>query len=503
MKYLRRFFYLLIGLLVLVALLLVWATQFAPARFRVNIPIQSIIGGIEADEQQVKQRLTAPPGFTISLYASGVTNARVLRFSQTGDLLVSTPRNGQIILLERDANGDGQADGLRVLIEGLNRPHGIDFYQNWLYIAESHGFGRIRFDHQKGETIGDYQPLVTDIPDTGNHWTRTIRIGPDQKVYLSIGSSCNVCEESDSRRGTISRYELDGSGFEIFASGLRNSVGFDWSPFDSQIYATDNGRDLLGDDFPPDELNRVEQGKFYGWPYAHGNRVADPEFGPGNADIIGQSTTPVHAFRAHNAPLGMEFLTAKTLPEQYQNIALVALHGSWNRTTKDGYKVVSLKWHVDGTIREENFVTGFEQDGHVIGRPADVRQGPDGAIYISDDFANAVYRVSWDEKPRTATIEPMNTLPLRSHTQLDTNNTQTDADYRAGQQLYQQYPCAECHESDRQETATTTIGLNGLAGRYDLDSMQQFLQTPTPPMPTFPLSSNQRRQLATYLLIKY
>lgn len=500
MKYLRRFFYLLIGLFVLMALLLVWATQFAPARFRVNIPVQSILGGIEADEQQVKQRLTAPPGFTISLYASGVTNARVLRFSQTGDLLVSTPRNGQIVLLERDANGDGQADGSRVLIEGLNRPHGIDFYQNWLYIAESNGFGRIRFDHQKGQTIGDYQPLVTDIPDTGNHWTRTIRIGPDQKVYLSIGSSCNVCEESDSRRGTISRYELDGSGFEIFASGLRNSVGFDWSPVDGKIYATDNGRDLLGDDFPPDELNRVEPGKFYGWPYAHGDRVADPEFGQGNADIIGKSTMPAHAFRAHNAPLGMEFLTAKTLPEQYQNIALVALHGSWNRTSKDGYKVVSLNWNVDGTIREENFVTGFEQDGHVIGRPADVRQGSDGAIYISDDFANAVYRVAWNETPGVTNIEPMNTKPMLSSTQLNINNTQTSADYQAGQLLYQQHPCAECHDSASQQTA---IPLKGLSTRYDLASLQQLLQTPTPPMPSFSLSSDQRRQLATYLLIKH
>ncbi|MDF1643653.1 MAG: PQQ-dependent sugar dehydrogenase [Pseudomonadales bacterium] len=500
MKFLRRFFYLMLGLFVLLALLAVWATQLAPDRFRVNIPIQSITGGIEADEQQVKQRITAPPGFTVSLFASGVTNARVLRFSQTGDLLVSTPRNGQIILLQRDTNGDGQADGSRVLIDGLNRPHGIDFYQDWLYIAESHGFGRIRFDHQKGQTIGDYQPLVTDIPDTGNHWTRTIRIGPDQKVYLSIGSSCNVCEESDPRRGTISRYKLDGSGFEIFASGLRNSVGFDWSPVDGQIYATDNGRDLLGDDFPPDELNRVEQGKIYGWPYAHGDRVADPEFGPGNADIIEQSTIPTHAFRAHNAPLGMEFLTAKALPVQYQNIALVALHGSWNRTNKDGYKVVSLTWNVDDTITEESFVTGFEQDGHVIGRPADVRQGPDGAIYISDDFANAVYRVAWNKTPSVTSIEPTNTKPMLSSTQLNVNNKQIDADYRAGQQLYQQYPCAECHESDRQQTP---IGLNGLADRHDLASMQQLLQTPTPPMPTFPLSADQRRQLATYLLIKY
>ena len=500
MKLLRRFLYVLIGLSLLLALLLVWATQFAPARFRVNIPIQSIFGGIEANEQKIKQQLSAPRGFTISLYAGGITNARVLRFTNTGDLLVSTPRSGQIILLKRDANRDGQSDGSRVLIDGLNRPHGIDFYDDWLYIAESNGFGRIRFDHQKGITIGDYQPLVTDIPDTGNHWTRTIRIGPDHKVYLSVGSSCNVCEESDPRRAAMLRYELDGSGFEIFASGLRNSVGFDWSPIDGHIYATDNGRDLLGDDFPPDELNRVEQGKFYGWPYAHGNRVADPEFGIGQNKTIKQSTPPAHNFRAHNAPLGMEFLTSKTLPAEYRNIALVALHGSWNRTTKDGYKVVSLHWNIDGEIEEKDFVTGFEHKGQVIGRPADVRQGPDGAIYISDDFANAVYRVAWNETQGTGKLDPIDTDSSIKAAQLDINNPKTKTDYQAGKLLYQQHPCADCHESNQQQNL---IELVGLSNRYNLDSMQLLLKTPTPPMPTFSLNTEQRRQLATYLLIKF
>ncbi|MBV1914449.1 MAG: PQQ-dependent sugar dehydrogenase [Pseudomonadales bacterium] len=503
MKFLRRFFYLLIGLSVLLALLLVWATQFAPARFRVNIPIQSIFGGIEADEQQLKQRLSAPPGFSVSLYAGGITNARVLRFTEAGDLLVSTPRNGEIILLERDTDGDGQADATRVLIDGLNRPHGIDFYGDWLYIAESNGFGRIRFDHQTGQTIGEYQPLVSDIPDNGNHWTRTIRIGPDHKIYLSVGSSCNVCEEPDPERATMLRYELDGSGFEIFASGLRNSVGFDWSPIDGHIYATDNGRDLLGDDFPPDELNRVEQGQFYGWPYAHGDRVADPDFGPGNSDKIERSTAPVHAFRAHNAPLGMEFLTSKHLPEQYQNIALVALHGSWNRTTKDGYKVVSLHWNSDGSVEERGFVTGFEGSGHVIGRPADVRQGPNGDIYISDDFANAIYRVSWNENRNLKEIEPTNTQlqqPIFEKSQLNLADPQVNTDYQAGKILYQQNPCAECHDSSSQATA---IPLKNLANRYNLAAMQQLLKTPTPPMPSFEFTLDQRRQLATYLLLEY
>jgi glucose/arabinose dehydrogenase len=189
------------------------------------------------------------------------------------------------------------------------------------------------------------------------------------------------------------RLRPDGSGAEIYATGLRNSVGFDWAPWDGALYATDNGRDLLGDDFPPDELNRIEQGRFYGWPYVNGFGVADPDVG---GEYAGDPvpTHPVHGFRPHNAPLGIHFVRAAKLPAGYERTALVALHGSWNRRAPDGYKVVALRWRDDGTIEESDFLTGFLNGDGIIGRPAFVTEGPDGAIYVSDDYAGVVYRVS-------------------------------------------------------------------------------------------------------------
>ncbi len=204
-----------------------------------------------------------------------------------------------------------------------------------------------------------------------------------------------VCEEKDPRRAAILRYRPDGTGEEIYATGLRNAVGFDWRPGSGELYATDNGRDLLGDDFPPCELNRIVKGGFYGWPYANGDRVKDPDYGDGQGDRVRASIPPVHAFRAHNAPLGITFVRGQGVPPAYRHAALVALHGSWNRTRKDGYKVVSLHWREKGGIEERDFAVGFEVDGNVIGRPVDVVEGPDGAFYISDDYASAVYRVAF------------------------------------------------------------------------------------------------------------
>ncbi len=167
---------------------------------------------------------------------------------------------------------------------------------------------------RRATTSGAFERVVTGLPGGGNHWTRTLRFGPDGWMYVSIGSSCNVCVEKDGRRAALMRFRPDGSGEEVFATGLRNSVGFDWRPEDGQIYATDNGRDLLGDDFPPCELNRVEKGGFYGWPVANGDRVPDPDFGKGQEARIAASIPPVHGFRAHNAPLGMTFLRSRGVP---------------------------------------------------------------------------------------------------------------------------------------------------------------------------------------------
>ena len=375
------------------------ACALLPERWAVNAPIGHLLFGSGAKpppKASFGSRIRAPEGFTIGIYAEGLPSARLLRFTPSGDLLVSLPRHGRIELLERDRDGDGRADGRRVLLDGLNRPHGLDFYRDWLYVAEGDGVGRILFDADTGSARGAYEDGVVDLPVGGNHWTRSVRFGPDGWMYVSIGSSCNVCEEKDPRRAAIVRYRPDGSGEQIYATGLRNAVGFDWQPRTGRLYATDNGRDLLGDDFPPCELDHVVKGGFYGWPYANGNRVPDPDYGAGHDDRIRASIPPAHGFRAHNAPLGITFVRGQQAPPAYRGAALVALHGSWNRTQKDGYKVVSLHWRGDGRIEERDFVVGFEEDEDVIGRPVDVAEGPDGAFYVSDDYAGAVYRVAWD-----------------------------------------------------------------------------------------------------------
>jgi glucose/arabinose dehydrogenase len=341
----------------------------------------------------VAERLAAPDGMRVQVYSADVPLARVMLFTPDGDLIVSRSRAGIVSLLERDRNADGTADGHRVLLENLDGPHGLALHDGWLYIAERTAIRRVRFDSTTGTTSGAFEPVLIGLTTDGFHQTKTIGIGPDGWLYLAHGSSCNACVEKDPRRATVMRLRPDGSGAEIYATGLRNSVGFDWAPWDGALYATDNGRDLLGDDFPPDELNRIEQGRFYGWPYVNGFGVADPDVG---GEYAGDPvpTHPVHGFRPHNAPLGIHFVRAAKLPAGYERTALVALHGSWNRRAPDGYKVVALRWRDDGTIEESDFLTGFLNGDGIIGRPAFVTEGPDGAIYVSDDYAGVVYRVS-------------------------------------------------------------------------------------------------------------
>ena len=368
-----------------------------PEEYAFNAPLAHTIfgsGTSAPDESVIDARIRPPEGFRVRLYAEDIPNARFLRFTPSGDLLVSQPRRDQILLLHRDDDGDGRPDGRQVLLDDLVLPHGMDFHEGWLYVAETNAIGRIRFNASERSLSGDFERIVTGLPSGGHHWSRAVRIGPDGAMYVTVGSSCNVCEEEDARRAAMLRYAPDGSGEEIYATGLRNAAGFDWRPETGELFATDNGRDLLGDDFPPCELNRIEPGGFYGWPYANGDNVMDPDLGAGQTERIAAAIEPSHGFHAHNAPLGITFVRGNTSPA-YRGAALVALHGSWNRTRKDGYKVVSLHWAPDGSISERDFLVGFEKDEDVIGRPVDVAEGPDGAFYVSDDYAGAIYRVEW------------------------------------------------------------------------------------------------------------
>lgn len=387
----KAFWYVVLPALLFVVL----AQRFG--HLTVNFPLKSVLGGaVSPAEEALRQRISLPPGFSLTVYAADLPGARMLRFTRTGDLLVSQPNGGAVVLLEKDADGDGHPDGRRQLLTGLSRPHGLDLWNGWLYVAETYGVVRVRYDAAQRQTSGAPETVVSGIPGGGNHWSRTLKFGPDGGMYVSVGSSCNVCIEDDPLRATLLRFEPDGTRREIYATGLRNTVGFDWRPGTRELYGTDNGRDLLGDDFPPCELNRIEKGGFYGWPYANGNRVPDPDYGRGHEADIQRSIPPAHEFRAHVAPLGMVFLKDAGLPQDYRGAALIALHGSWNRSKKQGYEVVSLHFGSNGRIAERPFMTGFNIDEDVIGRPVDVAEGPDGAIYVSDDYAGAIYRVRYE-----------------------------------------------------------------------------------------------------------
>ena len=473
-----------------------------PARFAVNVPLaHALLGRTESPpaEAVMARRLHTPPGFGLSRWAEGLPNVRLLRPLASGALLASLPREGRVVLVEADADADGRSDGTRTLLEGLNRPHGLDLHDGYLYVAEGDGVGRVRFDPTAGALEGRYQRVVDGLPAGGNHWTRTVRFGPDGMMYVSVGSSCNACVEKDPRRAAVLRFRADGSGAEVFATGLRNSVGLDFHPLTGELYATDNGRDLLGDDFPPCELNRVVQGGFYGWPFANGDRVVDPDHG--DAARAAASIPPLHGFRAHNAPLGITFVRGDSVPDDYRGAALVALHGSWNRSRKDGYKVVSLHWDAQGRIAERDFLWGFLEDEDVIGRPVDVAEGGDGAFYVSDDYSGSIYRVAYGDGPqgelpaaRAGAGRPgaadLARLP----------EPEVAARAARGQALYESSRCAGCHDPRRATPGVVVRPLAGLGRRYSLAALEAYLAAPNPPMPAYPLSAEQRRDLAVYLL---
>ena len=492
----------LIGLVIVVVLLasvplfLLATGTIDSTSFRMALNVMAGLSGPGANAQKVEQHYQVPRGFKLQLYAGDLPRARFLRFTPAGDLLVSRPHAGDIMLLRRDADGDGRPDGVEPLLEGLKRPLGMDFAGEWLYIAETNRISRVRFDSDKGTLEGALQTVAEGFTDNGNHSSKTIRFGPDGLLYLAQGSSCNICEEEDTRRATMMRFQPDGSAPEIIATGLRNSVGFDWAPWSGELYATDNGRDLLGDDFPPCELNRIAQGRFYGWPFFNGDNIPDPDMGADPLAEQRQPTAPAHGFRAHNAPLGITFIDAGGWPAQFQRSALVALHGSWNRSEPDGYKVVSLHWTADG-IEERDFLTGFNLDGEISGRPVDVAQGPDGAIYISDDYAGAIYRLSRGDAAGSARSGTVMPAASRLDTQAPAWLEGADLESMAagGAALYQRYGCASCHEQGENPKL-----LSGLSQRLGYNAVMEVLRAPQSPMPVYPLSETEQRELSVYLL---
>ena len=494
-------------LIVLLALALVFVWVAIP----LNVPWRSLFqqaGALPAwldpppmSAEQVQGRLTVPEGYGVSLFATGIPDVRMLRVTAVGDVLVSTPRDGQVILLEADRNGDGMSDGQRVLLEGLTRPNGLELAGGYLYVAEEDGIGRIAFNPQVGAVNGSYQRIIDGLPRGGNHWKKTIRMGPDGLLYVSVGSSCNVCVENDPRRAALLRYTADGDFVDVFASGLRNSAGFDWVPGSGTLYATDNGRDLLGDDFPPCELNMIIEGGFYGWPFANGSRVPDPDFGGDQQEAIKTSLPPAYEFRAHNAPLGIVFLRHERHLPGYRGAAVVALHGSWNRTKKDGYKVVTLHPGPDGTFEEREFLTGFLVDDVAIGRPTEVAEGPDGSIYVSDDFGSAVYQIRYGNQDPVLFVASTEERSV-GYNLATVSDEERVAALSMGSSLLASEGCLACHGEIAVGDQAQVV-LDDLRARYTVDELGEYLLRPTAPMPPYDVPQAARRALAIYLLETY
>jgi glucose/arabinose dehydrogenase len=330
-----------------------------------------------------------PPGFQMGTFASGLGAPRFMAVSPSGDLFVSVPSRGQVVALP-DRDGDGKADRVVVYADGLDRPHGLAFFRGFLYVAETGAV--VRFAYRPGEvTGGKPEPIVRDVPSGGGHWTRTIVFGPDGKMYVSVGSSCNVCEERDPRRAASLQCAPDGSGGRIFARGIRKAVGITFRPQTGELWATNNARDWLGDDFPPDTILVVKDGAHYGWPYCNGRQVPDPDFG--RPEFCRTTALPAVEIQAHSATLGLTFYTGSMFPPEYRGDLFVGLHGSWNRSVPTGYKVIRIPMQGGTPGAPQDFATGWLQGGRAWGRPVDVITGKDGALYVSDDRAGVIYRI--------------------------------------------------------------------------------------------------------------
>lgn len=368
--------------------------------------------------------LALPSGFSISIFAKDLASPRVLAFDPAGTLLVSIPSRGQVVTLADD-NSDGVADRAEVILDHLNRPHGIAFHpkEKSLFVAEMDGVFVYDYDSVTRQATNRTKRI--DLPGGGNHTSRTIAFNKDGRLYISVGSSCNVCIEDDARRAAILVADVTGPGpvtSKVFASGLRNSVFFTWHPVTKELWATEMGRDLIGDDIPPDEINIVRENSFYGWPYCYGKNIRDETFfdlkglnmsgfqGLTLSDVCGKATPSYIDLPAHSAPLGLAFIPAQGIisvaaatknlpstlwPEEYQGDLLVAFHGSWNRSDPTGYKVVRMKLDEQGNyLGTEDFITGWLAGNGVLGRPVDLVFDTKGTLYISDDKAGTVYRVS-------------------------------------------------------------------------------------------------------------
>lgn len=339
--------------------------------------------------------IRVPEGFEIRVFAGNLEDARSIRLGDEGVVFVSTRSLGSVYaVIDRD--GDGRAETRHVVAEGLTLPNGLAYRDGALFVSD--GTRIVRFDDIGMRLADPPEPVIVvdDLPGDAHHGWRYMDFGPDGRLYVSIGAPCNVCERPDPYAAIISM-SADGTDRRVVARGVRNSVGFTWHPDDRSLWFSDNGRDRLGDDLPACEINRVSnEGEHFGFPYIHQGDTPDPEFGEGHDPA--NYVPPVVNLGAHVAPLGIEFYTGDMFPEAYRNVLFVAEHGSWNRSSKVGYRVTAVRFGPDGSVvAQEPFASGFLQGEEAWGRPVDLEHLADGSLLLSDDRMGVVYRISYSD----------------------------------------------------------------------------------------------------------
>jgi glucose/arabinose dehydrogenase len=351
----------------------------------------------DLDEFPKLAQIELPDGFEIRMYAPDVPNARSLELAPGGTLFVGN-RKGDKVFAVVDSDGDYRADEVKIIAEGLTSPNGVALHDGDLYVAEVSKIWRFADIEDNLDDPPDPELISEAFPTDASHGWKFIKFGPDGKLYVPVGAPCNICKPDPDTYANLQRMDPDGSNREVFATGIRNTVGFDWHPETDELWFTDNGRDMMGDDRPPDELNHApEAGLHFGYPYCHGGDIPDPEHGD-EADCD-EFVAPAQKLGPHVAALGMQFYTGQMFPEEYNSQIFIAEHGSWNRSSKIGYRVMLVRLDDDGNaVSYEPFASGWLQGESSWGRPVDLEIMNDGSMLVSDDASGTIYRIIYTGK---------------------------------------------------------------------------------------------------------
>lgn len=435
-----------------------YAQQGDGTQFSTNINIWKP-NKVEPTPERMRA-IKAPSGFSVTPFATGLKNVRIIAVAPNGDVYVSRRDQGDVLLL-KDANGDGRADGAPVTVANRAGAHGLAIRDNKLYLITAKEL--FVADIQSDGRLGDLKMLIGDLPDAGQHANRTIAFGPDGMLYISVGSTCNACNESNPENATLLRASPDGKQRSIFASGLRNLIGFAWHPQTGELWGFDHGIDFLGDNQQQEELNKIEMGKQYGWPHVFGNNEVYPQSTPqgeiSKEEWKKRSTPMVLGYTAHAAPMQFVFADKSAFPAQYRGDAFVTMRGSWNRNPASGYEIVRVRFENGQPKGIEPFVTGFLTDGGKthIARPVGLAFAKDGSLLMADDANGVIYRVAYTGSgasapsgaaavPPTGPMEQQankgNGVPLankRSETQASGSVTVTSSSFRNGGMMDQKY----------------------------------------------------------------